>query len=227
MSHPGKITFVTGTDTGVGKTLLTALLLQHMRQCGQHALAMKPFCSGGRGDVDFLQSLQEGELSDDEMNPFYFARPEAPMVSLRRQRKNIRLADVIAKVQSVQKRCDHLLIEGAGGLLVPLGHGYTVADLIVQMASPTVIVARNRLGTINHTLLTINELTRNGVGQMSVVLMDDQRPDCSAGTNRTTLRNILHIPVVKIPFLGTILQQKRAFLESRKKVKKELAQILK
>ena len=83
-----KIIFITGTDTGVGKTLLTALLLHHLRQTGVHALAMKPFCSGGRADVRLLQSLQRGELSDAEMNPFYFAEPIAPFVAAKKHEKN-------------------------------------------------------------------------------------------------------------------------------------------
>src|SRR5579862_6832824 len=107
-----KIIFITGTDTGVGKTLLTALMLHHLRQAGVHALAMKPFCSGGRGDVRLLQSLQPGALSDAEMNPFYFAKPVAPLVAQKGWRA-IRLREVIKKIGEVQRQCDCLLIEGS------------------------------------------------------------------------------------------------------------------
>src|SRR4051812_15300908 len=120
MSSRKKILFITGTDTGVGKTLFTALLLHHLRATGCRALAMKPFCSGGRGDVKLLQSLQPGELSDEEMNPFYFKDPVAPLVATEARKKRIHLSDVIARVQVVQAQCDVLLIEGSGGLLVPL-----------------------------------------------------------------------------------------------------------
>jgi dethiobiotin synthetase len=227
MNRGGQITFVTGTDTGVGKTLLTGLLLDHLRHSGCHALAMKPFCSGGRADVDFLQSLQAGELSDVEMNPIYFPRAESPLVSLSRRQENVRLAEVLENIHAVKKKCERLLVEGSGGLLVPLGHGYTVADLVARLDCQVIIAARNRLGTINHTMLTINELRRRKSGYFSVVLMGDQARDESSLTNRTTLEKLLQAQVANIPFLGLNPQQKTIFPEHRKKLKKVLAQILK
>src|SRR5258705_9807549 len=95
LRRPGKIIFVTGTDTGVGKTLLTGLLLHHLRTEGCHALAMKPFCSGGRGDVEFLHALQDGELSEREINPFYFHEPVAPLLAARKNARAIHLKDVV------------------------------------------------------------------------------------------------------------------------------------
>ena len=200
-----KIIFVTGTDTGVGKTLLTALLLHHLRQSPGRTLAMKPFCSGGRGDVRLLQSLQPGEISDAEMNPFYFAQPIAPLVAREQKRKSIRLPDVIRRITAVQKKCDQLLIEGSGGLLVPLGPGYTVADLIVKLDCRVIVVARNRLGTINHTLLTVQVLKANGIkaNSIAVVLMGARKPDVSSSTNERTILELLRpIRVLSIPYMG-------------------------
>src|SRR5258705_11852752 len=91
LRRPGKIIFVTGTDTGVGKTLLTGLLLHHLRQSGCHAVAMKPFCSGGTADIEFLDAVQEGELDPAEINPFYFSEPIAPVLAARKHHRNIRL----------------------------------------------------------------------------------------------------------------------------------------
>src|SRR5437867_2176078 len=113
-----KIIFVTGTDTGAGKTLLTGLMLHHYRQAGLHALAMKPFCAGGRGDIELLSSLQNDELAADEINPFYFTEPIAPLVAARRHRRTIPLNEVLARVQKLENRCERLIIEGSGGLLV-------------------------------------------------------------------------------------------------------------
>jgi dethiobiotin synthetase len=198
-----KIIFVTGTDTGVGKTLLTALLLQHLRLNGVRALAMKPFCSGGRADVNLLQSLQPGELSDAEMNPFYFPEPVAPLVSEKMRRKTIRLKEVLARIQSIKAKCETLLIEGSGGLLVPLGRGFTVADLIAQLDCQVVVAARNRLGTINHTLLTIGALREIGQVPRTVVLMGCAKADVSSRTNRETLTELLRpMRVFEVPFLG-------------------------
>src|SRR5205823_6159208 len=84
--------FITGTDTGVGKTVLTACLLHHLLQSGMDVLAMKPFCSGSRADVDLLQALQGSRLPDQEMNPFYFSDPVAPLVAARQARRKILLS---------------------------------------------------------------------------------------------------------------------------------------
>lgn len=200
-----KIIFITGTDTGVGKTLLTALLLHHLRKTGVRALAMKPFCSGGLGDVKLLQSLQRGELSDAEMNPFYFKEPIAPLIAANKHRRNIRLSEVISHIKHVEKKCDCLLIEGSGGLLVPLGKGFTVADLIKKLDCQVIVVARNRLGTINHTWLTVHALrmVQKRDRELAVVLMAPQKPDFSFFSNQKTLSALLKtIKILKIPFLG-------------------------
>jgi dethiobiotin synthetase len=200
-----QIIFITGTDTGVGKTLLTALLLCHLRQKPGRTLAMKPFCSGGLGDVRLLQSLQPGELSDAEMNPFYFAQPVAPLVAATKKQKNVRLSDVLERIHAIKMKCDRLIIEGSGGLLVPLGENYTVADLIAALDCQVIVVARNQLGTINHTLLTINALRAIGKKprDLSVVLMSGAKPDLSSQTNLKTLTKLLRsISVYTLPHLG-------------------------
>jgi dethiobiotin synthetase len=200
-----KIIFVTGTDTGVGKTLLTALLLHHFRQAGIHALAMKPFCSGGLADVRLLQSLQPGELSDREMNPYFFKQPTAPFVATKKSRKNIPLDDVVDRIKRIEKKCERLIIEGSGGLLVPLGKGYTVAGLIAKLNCRVIVVARNRLGTINHTLLTVECLQSIGFPRstLTVVLMSGRNPDLSSRDNQSTLAELLKpVTVLSIPFLG-------------------------
>ncbi len=200
-----KIIFITGTDTGVGKTMLTALLLKHLRAGGCRALAMKPFCSGGRGDVRLLQSLQRGELSDAEMNPFYFGAPVAPLVELKRARRDVPLKKVVASIRRVEKKCDLLLIEGSGGLMVPLGKNYLVEDLIAKLKCPVIVVSRNRLGTINHTLLTVARLRSKGVknGEIRVALVDFPAKDASCRSNEGILREILNpikvLSVGKLP----------------------------
>src|SRR5271157_6042865 len=134
-----QIIFITGTDTGVGKTVVTALLLRHLRRAGCNALAMKPFCSGSRADARLLRRLQNNLLTLDEINPFFFKQPVAPAAAGGR-RKAIPLDTVLRKIGAVGRRCDVLLVEGIGGLLVPLGKNYTVADLISRLHCPILIV---------------------------------------------------------------------------------------
>jgi dethiobiotin synthetase len=229
VSHAGltKTVFITGTDTGVGKTLLTALLLSYLRSRGARALALKPFCSGGRADAQLLRELQNGDLALEEVNPFYFPEPIAPLISARKHRSAIPLNRVVHHVQAMASRVpglannkqarsitknsqlkanNYLLIEGSGGLLVPLGQDYTVRDLIFRLDCEILVVARNRLGTMNHTLLTLEALHSAPAGasrSIKVLLMDSAKPDHSSESNPAILRELLApTPVIRLPFLG-------------------------
>ena len=222
-----KIIFVTGTDTGAGKTLLTALLLCQLRQTGIRALAMKPFCSGGTADVELLSALQNEELPKEMLNPYYFNEPIAPLIAARKQRRRIKLDEVVERIRAVQKKCDCLLVEGSGGLLVPLGEGYSVLDLIKKLGCSVIVAARNRLGVINHTLLTTKIIHTIGHKSVRVVLMGCNRGDISARTNRKTIQELLSpTPVFELPFLGVRSSQIDAVKNSRKKMKIILALIL-
>ena len=120
-SASAKILFVTGTDTGVGKTLLTSLLLCFLRQRGVHALAIKPFCSGDRADAKVIARLQPSELSMAQINPHFFPEPVAPWVAAGKGREAIRLSKVIRHIKGIARKCDYLIVEGCGGLKVTVG----------------------------------------------------------------------------------------------------------
>jgi dethiobiotin synthetase len=221
------ILFITGTDTGVGKTLLTGLLLQHLRRNGCPALAMKPFCAGGRADARLLTRVQDGELEIGEVNPFYFEEPLAPLAAARKHRLTIPLQEVLRRISRVAGRCERLLIEGAGGLLVPLGEGYAVVDLIAKLNCEVLVVSANRLGTINHTLLTVRALQHVGVRTMKVVLMEQRDPDESSDTNRLILAELLgRVPVFPVAYLGSNATRFEAVKAIEIKVEKVLAHIL-
>lgn len=225
--HSGKITFVTGTDTGVGKTVLTGLLLHSLRQTGVHALAMKPFCSGSRDDARLFAALQDNELDIDGVNPFFFGEPVAPLVAARKQAKMIGLKQVVEAIHRIQRRCERLLVEGVGGVLVPLGERWFVRDLISKLGCEVVVVSRNRLGTINHTMLATEALERASIRRIKVVLMDGQKQDCSSGSNHLMLSELLRpIPVLKIQFLGPEASRPTGLKKNLKKTHKTLARIL-
>ena len=96
--------FITGTDTGVGKTALTSLLAHYLHERGIRVAALKPICSGGRGDARALHAALNGRLTLDEINPWHFRAPMAPLLAARRERKRVALADVLAQVGAMQKR---------------------------------------------------------------------------------------------------------------------------
>jgi dethiobiotin synthetase len=249
--RPPRIIFITGTDTGVGKTLLTALLLSHLRGHKCAALAMKPFCSGGRADAELLHALQDGDLTLDEINPFCFAEPVAPLVAACKHRLSLQFEEVVERIQAVASRLtvaksktsnqksksrSCLLIEGSGGLLVPLGEGYSVLDLIVRLRCETIIVSRNQLGTLNHTLLTVralqNALLPDSTNPyhlpIKVALMAAPHPDPSSASNPLMLAELLApIPLIRLPFLGPRCQSASAISACAVRLRSSLAALLK
>lgn len=223
----GKIIFITGTDTGVGKTIFTGLLVHHLRSEGVKALAMKPFCSGSRADVRLLRAMQDAALTEEEINPFYFPEPIAPLVSARQRKRLISLGEVVQRIKTIARRCECLLVEGAGGLLVPLGEKYLVSDVIQRLnCDVVVVVARNQLGTINHTLLTVNALKRFGVKNIVVVLMGTSKKDASVEKNGGVLREFLGgTRVVEVEFLGKKANKIGVLKKTVRNLKKTLAGI--
>jgi dethiobiotin synthetase len=195
--------FITGTDTGVGKTVLTALLAGFLREQGVNAAALKPICSGGRADARVMRAAMDGSLSLDQINPWHFRAPIAPLLAARRERKHVHLAEVMAHIRGMQKQFDSLLIEGAGGLLSPLGENFDSGDLIAALGALPLVVAPNRLGVINHVLLTLEALPRSAAAKARVVLMSQPKRDVSAGANAKLLAGFFDARrIFLLPWLG-------------------------
>ena len=189
------ITVISGTDTGVGKTVLTGLVVFALRRMGIEAVALKPFCSGPRADARHLRSMQDNTLTLDEINPFYFREPLAPLVAARKLRRKISFERVVNFIRSHQKR--HVIVEGAGGLLTPLGEGFTILDIAHKLNANLVIVAPNKLGVINQALLALR-----AAGTAQLVLMRQKKNDPSAEYNCSILRELAApAPVYDFPYL--------------------------
>jgi dethiobiotin synthetase len=226
MRNGERILFVTGAGTGEGKTVLTAMLLAFLRRGGADALAAKPFCSGSRADARLLQSLQKECLTLDEVNPFYFDKPLAPAAA-GPGRPKVPLEAALGQIRLLAGRCDLLAVEGAGGLLAPLGRDYTARDLIRRLRCQTLVVGRNRLGVINHVLLTAEALQSAGIRDFTVVLMGVRKPDLSAGSNPRMIRQRLPAtPVFCLPYLGFGASKAGEVKKNAKYFKKTLAQLL-
>jgi len=222
-----KIIFVTGTDTGAGKTVLSAMLLAFLRRGGCDALAMKPFCSGSRGDALLLRGLQRDRVSLDDVNPFYFDKPLAPAAAAGRGRPKVSLRNALGKIRLLADRCDVLVVEGVGVIMAPLGEDYTVRDLIQRLDCKTIIVCRNRLGIINHATLTAESLQHAGIKEFTVAMMGVKKPDISAGSNPRILRRMLPgTPVFCLPHLGFGASTVRGVKINVKFMKKTLAHLI-
>jgi dethiobiotin synthetase len=178
-----RILFITGTDTGIGKTFLTVRLVKQLRASGINVAGLKPICSGGRGDAKQAHDAMDGALSLDEINPWHFKAAIAPLLAARQERKKVKLSQVASHVRAMQKRFDILVVEGAGGLLSPLGENFDSRDLIATLRAVPIIVAPNRLVVVNHILLTLEALPTNLRAKAFVVLVPQRKPDTAAKTN--------------------------------------------
>ena len=178
-------------------------------------------------DVALIQAIQGQTPARKEVNPFYFETPVSPLAAARLKGQKIQLSEVLQRIRAMQRRCDCLLIEGAGGLLVPLGEKFTIGDLIARMRCETIVVGRDKLGTINHTLLTVEALRRRRARRIKVVLMGQRKNDASAKANVEMLRETLeNIDVIAIPYLGSGASRSVSVKQSAKKMKKVLVRVL-
>jgi dethiobiotin synthetase len=214
--------YITGTDTGVGKTVLTVLLARYLRERGVNVAALKPVCSGGRDDARDLHAVFDGELTLAEINPWHFRAPIAPVLAARRERKSIKLSEVRAHIRAMQKRFDVLLVEGAGGLLSPLGENFDSRDLIAALRAVPIVVCPNRLGAVNQVLLTLEALPPAVRHKAQVVLMSPPTLDASTKTNTNLLAE--HFDgkrIFRLPWLGGRFDLARVLgnLRARKAVK--------
>ncbi len=198
-----QIFFITGTDTGVGKTVLTALLANFLHTRGITVAALKPICSGNRDDAVSLCDALDGVLTLDEINPWHFRAAIAPALAAKLEKKSAPHAQVLAHIRATQKKFAVTLVEGAGGLLSPLGENFDSRDLIIALSATPIIVAQNKLGAVNHILLTLEALPKNLRAKIKVVLMSPEKPDAAAKSNVKLLEQFLASEkIFALPWLG-------------------------
>lgn len=165
-----KIIFVTGSDTGVGKTVLAALLTRHLRASGCRVAGLKPICSGGRGDARALRQAAGNVLALDEVNPWHFRAPLAPLLAARKEGRRVRLREVVAQIRRLAGSFEVIVVEGAGGLLSPLGEDFDSRALLRALRARPIVVCANRLGAVNQALLVLDALPLPFAARADVVL---------------------------------------------------------
>ena len=192
--------FITGTDTGVGKTFVTAALLAELRLRGVRAAAFKPIACGlgGRHDAEIYVKIMDREQPLDLINSVYLRHPLAPSVAAKLERKRIDIQKIHAAYARLSDEYEIVLVEGAGGLLVPIREGYFVADLSKSLKLPLVIVARIGLGTINHTLLTVHAARAKGLKVRGIILNDTVggKHGLAEKTNIKTVAELCSVPLL-------------------------------
>lgn len=200
--------FVTGTDTGVGKTLVGCAILRGLRARGVDVGALKPVETGpgpfGPADALALAAASGAEDPPDDVCPQLFALPAAPIAAARHEARQVDLAVIDAALTRQSARHDWVLVEGAGGLLVPVAEGVDMAELVRRCGLPLLVVTRAALGTINHTRLTLEVARARGLELAGLVISHGPRPLSDADlANLEELRRDPGAPLLgEIPSLG-------------------------
>ena len=201
--------FITGTDTDVGKTYVAAMIAQELVNQGIRVGAYKPACSGSFRDADGQPRWQDveeltraigGGFDTERICPQRFAAPLAPPVAARLEGRSVNPQLLRQGALWWQQRVDLLLIEGVGGLLCPLTEEETVADLASDLGYPLIVVARLGLGTINHTLLTVEAAVHRGLTVAGIILnaATPQKTSCSSQTNPAEIAVRCDCPVLGV-----------------------------
>lgn len=190
--------FVTGTNTGVGKTFFTSLLIGALRAEGVNAVGFKPICSGDRADPETLVGASANALTLNECNPVWLRAPLSPYAASLMENRQIDLDLIFDQLSTLKRRFDAVIVEGVGGWRVPIRRDYFVSDLAREIGQPVIVVAANELGALNHTLLTLESVQSTGLPVAGIVLntLVGFPDDPAILTNRCILEDVTRIPVL-------------------------------
>ncbi|HEY7081441.1 MAG TPA: dethiobiotin synthase [Nitrososphaeraceae archaeon] len=226
--------FVTGTDTGIGKTTICTGLLQFLHSKKLDAGVMKPFATSERifshkfrSEDSYRLALAAGnESSDKQINPFFYKIPTSPLIASRITHQKLpSLNHAVAKVLEESKRHQYMIIEGIGGIMVPITRRYTIAAFAKQLGLPVVVVASAKLGTLNHILLTLEVCSNYNLNVVAIIInMMPRRPEEPQRLLVSTVRTLTGIKATfAVPesdsqpdpkSIGSILNKKWQILNS-------------
>ena len=205
--------FITGTDTGCGKTEISLGLMQLLQSQGQHVLGMKPVASGaeptpeGLHNEDALKLQAQGsiELPYSAINPFAYEPPIAPHLAARQVGESIDLNLIAAHYTALSAQADSVIVEGVGGWRVPLNDSQGVSDLAVMLGLPVVLVVGLKLGCINHALLSVESILSSGARLVGWVGNVVERDMLEVEGNVETVKGMISVPCLGVvPFMDEV-----------------------
>lgn len=206
--------FITGTDTGVGKTVIAAAIIKAINFLGIRACGMKPIETGCSREGDilmpadgmFLKRIAHMDENIDKITPCCFEHPLAPMVASEIEGISVDVNKIKRAFNDLTKTYQTIVVEGAGGILVPISRGgppgrpYYMIDLAQELGLPLIVVARPGLGMINHTLLTVNYAIKEGLEVAGIIINYSQPPEGTIAeeTNPQTIKELSPVPLIGI-----------------------------
>ena len=211
--------FITGTDTGVGKTVVTACLAAFFKSRGEDVGVMKPIETGvspecsssANSDARFLMEVTGVRDPLEDVCPYTLKPAASPYQAARIEGKELDPEKILDRFRALQSRHSMMLVEGIGGLLVPITVHYNVADLALKVDLPLIIVSRVKLGTLNHTLLTINAAREKGLQVKGVILnsTDAEEWDAIEAEQGSLIEKLSDTPILGVcPHIHDISSEK-------------------
>ncbi len=203
MSNLPEGIFITGTDTGVGKTVITAALSWNLARAGMKVAVMKPVQTGtalpGPIDIEYVETVLGVKYDLDDVCMYRFPDPLSPFAASTLAGVEIDTAGIIKAFRKLSANCDTVLVEGAGGLLVPIKENYMMADLASELGLPVLVVARPGLGTLNHTALTIESARTRGLDVLGIVINGfTLSPGIAERTNPREIARMTGTPILGV-----------------------------
>ncbi len=204
-----KSLFITGTDTDVGKTYIAAGLAVTFRKMGIDVGVMKPFAAGtaqkkGYKSEDIVIISKAAQACDPEnlVNPQFFPIPASPYTAWKNLKIKPKISTILTSFKKLSKLHDVLLVEGMGGIMTPILKNYFVTDLIKDMKIPTVIVTRSRIGTVNHTIMTVKMCEKYKIPVKGIIINDFDSDGYKTKELTRDFKNLTGVPILgSIPFI--------------------------
>ena len=192
---------ITGTDTGIGKTFCGCGLIRAARAAGVNCCGMKPFCAGDNSDVELIAAASGNDIPRHLLNPVWLRPPLAPYAAAMLENRPIDVNAVQKAYYDLAANHDLVFVEGAGGLLVPILRDYNFRDLAVDLKLEVSLVAPNRLGVINHVLLSAESIANAGL-RLALLILNElgTEPTLATQTNPSILGELLDVPMYLSPF---------------------------
>lgn len=208
--------FVTGTDTGVGKTLITAALLHALAKTGLRVTGMKPIAAGAElidgelwnEDVAMLAAASNTNLPRELTTPYLLREPAAPHIAAQLEHVSLDMQHMVECYQQIVQQSDCVIVEGVGGFCVPINDDVDTADLAVQLGLDVVMVVGLRLGCINHALLTAEAIKARGLNLVGWVANQIDVNMSHQQANLQTLEQRLSVPLIGVvPWMSAVSAQ--------------------
>ena len=204
-----KSVFVTGTDTDVGKTYVVAGMAVYLRKSGVDVGVMKPFAAGDAQKIGFksedVEIIARSAQTDDPeelVNPQFFPIPASPYTAWKNLKKKPKVPLILSNYQKLSQRHSCLLVEGMGGIMTPIFSDYFISNLIKDMRIPAVLVTRTKVGTINHTVMTVLMCQKYKIPIKGIIINDFDSDGYNPKELTRDLKNLTNVPVLgTIPFI--------------------------